>query len=141
MGNINLTEIKELITKTERTKIYSMSAITDTYNTIFNKNEKQTSCGSCLRNLFIKIKNWYNKEIEIKNNEDVIVEEPIVEASPILMDNDNIEPLTLEVAREEVTIINEALEDGVIEPNSPEAELSNDRLVEVIKEKKKRKSK
>lgn len=131
MNNINLIEIKELITKTERTKIYSMSAITDTYNTIFNKNEKQTSCGSCLRNFFIKIKNWYNKEIEIK--EDIIVEEPIVE--------DNIEPLTLEQAREEITIINEALENGIIEPASPEAELSNDRLVDVIKEKKKRKSK
>lgn len=133
MSNINLTEIKELIVKTERTKIYSMSAITDTYNSIFNKNEKQTSCGSCLRNLFIKIKNWYNQQIEIKDNEDiVIVEDNIVE--------DNIEPLTLEVAREEITIINEALVDGIIEPDSPEAELSNDRLVEVIK-KKKRKSK
>lgn len=134
MNNINLSEIKELIIKTERTKIYSMSAITDTYNTIFNKNEKQTSCGSCLRNLFIKIKNWYNQQIEIKDNEDIVIVEELVI-------DDITEHLTLEQAREEITIINEALEDGIIEPDSNAAELSNDRLVEVITEKRRGKKK
>ncbi len=113
-----------------------MSAITDTYNSIFNKNEKQTSCGSCLRNLFIKIKNWYNQQIEIK---DVIVEEPIEEASPILMDNEITEHLTLEVAREEITIINEALVDGTLETNGDEAKLSNDRLVEITEKRRDKK--
>ncbi|MFV0328436.1 MAG: hypothetical protein ACK5KL_01235 [Dysgonomonas sp.] len=117
MENINLIEIKELIINTEKSKIYKSGLITDTYNKIFNKNEKTTNCGSCLRTFFLKIKNWYQEELK-KQME--------AEVSPILSDN-VIEPVTLEQVRGEITIINDAIR--------------NDRLVEVIEDKPKSKGK
>ncbi len=85
MENINLTEIKELIISTEKSKIYKSALITDTYNKIFNKSEKKTSCGSCLRTFFLKIKNWYQDEIK-KQMESELIVEATPEASPILTD-------------------------------------------------------
>lgn len=128
---INLTEIKELIISTERSKIYKSGLITDTYNTIFNKNEKPTNCGSCLRTFFLKIKNWYQEELKKQEKEIGITYQDELITNPV----------TLEEVREEITTINEALRDGVIEPDGEESKLSNDRLVEVIEEKKKSKKK
>lgn len=105
MENINLTEIKELIISTEKSKIYKSGLLTDTYNKIFDKNEKPTSCGSCLRTFFLKIKNWYQEEVkkqmEAEKETEVIVEvtpepepeveiipEEVIEASPDKVIND-----------------------------------------------------
>jgi len=91
MENINLTEIKELITNTEKSKIYKSGLITDTYNKIFNKSEAKTNCGSCLRTFFLKIKNWYQEELkkQMETEKEVlpeevveVIQEPEVETIP-----------------------------------------------------------
>lgn len=130
MKNINLTEIKELIISTEKSKIYKSGIITEIYNKIFNKNEKPTNCGSCLRTFFLKIKNWYQDEL--KKQMDNEPEKVMIEDDELIIDS----PVTLETVREEITIINKAIENGTIEPDGEESELSNDRLVEVIEDKK-----
>lgn len=130
MENINLIEIKELIINTEKSKIYKSGIITDTYNKIFNKNEKPTNCGSCLRTFFLKIKNWYQDELKKQMNNET--EHIITDEEEVIIDL----PVDLETVREEITTINAAIEDGTIEPDGEEAKLSNDRLVEVIEEKK-----
>lgn len=107
MENINLIEIKELIISTEKSKIYKSGIITDTYNKIFDRNEKPTNCGSCLRTFFLKIKNWYTEELKkqmeaetvetiepVAKEDEILVDTPAteivedkVEVSPILTDN------------------------------------------------------
>lgn len=134
MENINLNEVKELIIQTEKSKIYKSVQITDTYNKIFDKKEKATNCGSCLRTYFLRIKNWYQEKIKEQENlkvseeeQELLVDKPIEK-----IEDDKLQPL-----REEITIINQAIKDGTIEADGEEAKLSNDRLVEVIEEKKK----
>ncbi|NDW10676.1 hypothetical protein [Dysgonomonas sp. 520] len=107
-------KIKELIQQTEKSKIYKSQLITDYYNEVFGTNEKPTNCGSCLRVKLLKLKNWV-KEQEGSSSQ------------PTPPNH-----LTFEEAREEITIINDALRNEIIEPDS---KLSNDRLVEVIEEK------
>lgn len=132
MENINLEEVKTLIINTEKSKIYKSVQITDMYNNIFDKKEKATNCGSCLRTYFLKIKNWYQEKI--KEQEDLKVSE---EEQELLVDKpiEKIEDDKLQPLREEITIINQAIKDGTIEADGEEAKLSNDRLVEVIEEK------
>lgn len=108
-NNITLNEIKDLIVLTEKSKIYKSGIITDTYNKIFDKSEKTTNCGSCLRTYFLKIKNYYADEIKR-------TEQP------------QAEHLTHQQAGAEITIINNA----GIEPESDLSKLSNDRIIDVL---------
>ncbi|NDW10696.1 hypothetical protein [Dysgonomonas sp. 520] len=111
---MDINKIKELIQQTEKSKIYKSQIITDYYNEVFGTSEKNTNCGSCLRVKVLKLKN-YVKEQEVK----------------IEIEN----PVTLEQVREEITNINDALRNEIIEPDSEDTKLSNDRLVDVIEQK------
>lgn len=73
-----LDDIKELIEKTEKTYIYQSGLIYGLYNELYNKNEKTSTCGSCVKTRFTLIKKWYN---EHKND---------------------VQPLTNEVTKEDV---------------------------------------
>lgn len=77
----NLRErIKELVEYTERTHRYSSSKIYELYNEAYNKNERQSTCASCLLTRVRLLKKWLQEhpEEEVKKEE-----EPVINPEPI----------------------------------------------------------
>lgn len=71
----NLRErIKELIEYVERTHLYSSSKIYDLYNEAYNKNERQSTCASCLLTRVRLLKKWLQEHPEEEVND---MEEPV----------------------------------------------------------------
>lgn len=72
--------IKELVEYTERTHLYSSSKIYELYNEAYNKNERQSTCASCLLTRVRLLKKWLQKhpEEEVKKEE-----EPVINPEPI----------------------------------------------------------
>lgn len=65
--------IKELVEYVERTHLYSSSKIYELYNEAYNKNERQSTCASCLLTRVRLLKKWLQEHPE----ETVKKEEPI----------------------------------------------------------------
>jgi len=61
-NNIDLQEVKELITHVERTKEYDCHQIIGLHNRIFNMDEDPDACESCLRIRMMQIKAWYQDQ-------------------------------------------------------------------------------
>lgn len=72
--------IKELVEYVERTHLYSSSKIYELYNEAYNKNEKQSTCASCLLTRVRLLKKWLQEhpEEEVKKEE-----EPVINPEPI----------------------------------------------------------
>lgn len=69
-------EVKELIEYVEHTHKYSSSKIYELYNKVYNKNEKQSTCVSCLKTRVKLLNKWLQEQPEEVVNE---VEEPVNE--------------------------------------------------------------
>lgn len=72
--------IKELVEYVERTHLYSSSKIYDLYNEAYNKNERQSTCASCLLTRVRLLKKWLQEHPEEEVND---VEEPVTNPEPI----------------------------------------------------------
>ena len=71
----NLRErIKELIEYVERTHLYSSSKIYELYNEAYNKNERQSTCASCISTRVRLLKKWLQEHPEEEVND---MEEPV----------------------------------------------------------------
>lgn len=73
-------KIKELVEYTERTHLYSSSKIYELYNEAYNKNERQSTCASCLLTRVRLLKKWLQEHPEEEEEEPVInpeVTEPL----------------------------------------------------------------
>ena len=72
--------IKELVEYVERTHLYSSSKIYELYNEAYNKNERQSTCASCLLTRVRLLKKWLQEhpEEEVKKEE-----EPVINPEPI----------------------------------------------------------
>lgn len=66
--------IKELVEYVERTHLYSSSRIYELYNEAYNKNEKQSTCASCLLTRVRLLKKWLQEHPE--------EEEPVINPEP-----------------------------------------------------------
>ena len=66
--------IKELVEYVERTHLYSSSKIYDLYNEAYNKNERQSTCASCLLTRVRLLKKWLQEHPEEEVND---MEEPV----------------------------------------------------------------
>lgn len=73
----NLRErIKELVEYVERTHLYSSSKIYDLYNEAYNKNERQSTCASCLLTRVRLLKKWLQEHPEEVNEVEEVVTNP-----------------------------------------------------------------
>lgn len=72
--------IKELVEYVERTHLYSSSKIYELYNEAYNKNERQSTCASCLLTRVRLLKKWLQEHPEEEVND---VEEPVTNPEPI----------------------------------------------------------
>lgn len=76
--------IKELVEYTERTHRYSSSKIYELYNEAYNKNERQSTCASCLLTRVRLLKKWLQEHPEEVIEETVNdIEEPVINPEPI----------------------------------------------------------
>lgn len=66
--------IKELVEYVERTHLYSSSKIYELYNETYNKNERQSTCASCLLTRVRLLKKWLQEHHEEEVND---IEEPV----------------------------------------------------------------
>lgn len=66
--------IKELVEYIERTHLYSSSKIYELYNEAYNKNERQSTCASCLLTRVRLLKKWLQEHPEEEVND---IEEPV----------------------------------------------------------------
>lgn len=66
-----LNDIKEIIETTEKTHTYQSGVIYTIYNDLYNRNDKPSTCGSCVKTRFKLIKKWYED-----NKENYTEEEP-----------------------------------------------------------------
>lgn len=73
--------IKELVEYVERTHLYSSSKIYDLYNEAYNKNERQSTCTSCLLTRVRLLKKWLQEhpEEEVNDVEEEVIENKITE--------------------------------------------------------------
>lgn len=72
--------IKELVEYVERTHLYSSSKIYELYNETYNKNERQSTCASCLLTRVRLLKKWLQEHPEEEVND---MEEPVTNSEPI----------------------------------------------------------
>lgn len=72
--------IKELVEYVERTHLYSSSKIYELYNEAYNKNERQSTCASCLLTRVRLLKKWLQEHPEEEVND---MEEPVTNPEPI----------------------------------------------------------
>lgn len=72
--------IKELVEYVDKTHRYSSSKIYELYNEVYNKNERQSTCASCLLTRVRLLKKWLQEhpEEEVKKEE-----EPVINPEPI----------------------------------------------------------
>lgn len=76
--------IKELVEYVERTHLYSSSKIYDLYNEAYNKNERQSTCASCLLTRVRLLKKWLQEHPEEAIEEEVNdVEVTVINTEPI----------------------------------------------------------
>ncbi len=78
----NLKErIKELVEYVERTHLYSSSKIYDLYNEAYNKNERQSTCASCLLTRVRLLKKWLQEhpEEEVNEAEETVIDSEVAE--------------------------------------------------------------
>ena len=68
--------IKELVKYVERTHLYSSSKIYDLYNEAYNKNERQSTCASCLLTRVRLLKKWLQEHPEEVNEVEEVVTNP-----------------------------------------------------------------
>lgn len=73
--------IKELIEYVERTHLYSSSKIYDLYNEAYNKNERQSTCASCLLTRVRLLKKWLQEhpEEEVNETEETVIDSEVAE--------------------------------------------------------------
>lgn len=77
----NLKErIKELVEYVDKTHRYSSSKIYELYNEAYNKNERQSTCASCLLTRVRLLKKWLQEHPEEEVKEE---EEPVINPEPI----------------------------------------------------------
>lgn len=81
--------IKELVEYVERTHLYSSSKIYELYNEAYNKNERQSTCASCLLTRVRLLKKWLQEhpEEEVNDVEEEVIENKItepLEVEPVL---------------------------------------------------------
>lgn len=82
MGDLR-KRIKELVEYVERTHLYSSSKIYDLYNEVYNKNERQSTCASCLLTRVRLLKKWLQEHPEEEVEEEVNeVEETVINPEP-----------------------------------------------------------
>lgn len=72
--------IKELVEYVERTHLYSSSKIYELYNEAYNKNERQSTCASCLLTRVRLLKKWLQEEESVINPE----ASKLLEPKPVL---------------------------------------------------------
>lgn len=78
----NLRErIKELVEYVDKTHRYSSSKIYELYNEAYNKNERQSTCASCLLTRVRLLKKWLQEhpEEEVKNEEEPVINPEVTE--------------------------------------------------------------
>ena len=68
--------IKELVEYVERTHLYSSSKIYELYNETYNKNERQSTCASCLLARVRLLKKWLHEHPEEVNEVEEVVTNP-----------------------------------------------------------------
>lgn len=73
-------KIKELIEYVDKTHRYSSSKIYELYNEAYNKNERQSTCASCLLTRVRLLKKWLQEHPEEEVND---IEEPVTNPEPI----------------------------------------------------------
>lgn len=73
--------IKELVEYVERTHLYSSSKIYELYNEAYNKNERQSTCASCLLTRVRLLKKWLQEhpEEEVKKEEEPVINPEVTE--------------------------------------------------------------
>lgn len=73
--------IKELVEYVERTHLYSSSKIYELYNEAYNKNERQSTCASCLSTRVRLLKKWLQEhpEEEVKKEEEPVINPEVTE--------------------------------------------------------------
>lgn len=73
--------IKELVEYVERTHLYSSSKIYELYNEAYNKNERQSTCASCLLTRVRLLKKWIQEhpEEEVKKEEEPVINPEVTE--------------------------------------------------------------
>lgn len=76
-------EVKELIEYVEHTHKYSSSKIYELYNKVYNKNEKQSTCVSCLKTRVKLLNKWLQEQPEEVVEEIVNEVEELVDKIPI----------------------------------------------------------
>lgn len=74
--------IKELVEYVERTHLYSSSKIYDLYNEAYNKNERQSTCASCLLTRVRLLKKW------LQEHPEEVIEEEVNEAEETVIDSE-----------------------------------------------------
>lgn len=95
--------IKELVEYVERTHLYSSSKIYDLYNEAYNKNERQSTCASCLLTRVRLLKKW------LQEHPEEVIEEEVNEAEETVIDSEVAEPTeeeTVDVQPEPESISN-----------------------------------
>lgn len=63
--------VEKLIQIKNRGGLADGKVVTNLYNKLLQKNERPTSCGSCIRGRVQQLENWYNiykKQLEVINN-------------------------------------------------------------------------
>lgn len=73
--------IKELVEYVERTHLYSSSKIYELYNEAYNKNERQSTCASCLMTRVRLLKKWLQEHPEetVKKEEEPVTNPEVIE--------------------------------------------------------------
>lgn len=73
--------IKELVEYVDKTHRYSSSKIYELYNEVYNKNERQSTCASCLLTRVRLLKKWLQEhpEEEVNDVEEEVIENKITE--------------------------------------------------------------
>lgn len=72
--------IKELVEYVERTHRYSSSKIYELYNEAYNKNERQSTCASCLLTRVRLLKKWLQEHPEeVKKEEEPVINPEVTE--------------------------------------------------------------
>lgn len=87
--------IKELVEYVERTHLYSSSKIYELYNEVYNKNERQSTCASCLLTRVRLLKKW------LQEHPEEVIEEEVKEVEEPVINPESIEPIKSETVDEQ----------------------------------------
>lgn len=87
--------IKELVEYVDKTHRYSSSKIYELYNEAYNKNERQSTCASCLLTRVRLLKKWLQEYPE------EVIEETVNEVEEVVTNPEPIEPTEEETVDEQ----------------------------------------